>query len=126
MPLRTASRKVSAFYNEYLQPLEINIAQFSLMQKIKKKGEISITNLSHLSDLDRSTIGRNLRVLEKSQLVALNNGIDQRETTVVLTEEGYETLRKAEPLWLKAQAEFETKLGGPDKVKQFLEVLKSL
>lgn len=109
--LRQAARKVSATYDAALEPVGVNIAQFSLMRKVARKGPISLTELGRLTELDRSTIGRNVRVLERGGLVALQAGKDQREAEVILTDAGREVLGRGAPLWDAVQEKIETVLG---------------
>ncbi|TBW40645.1 MarR family transcriptional regulator [Siculibacillus lacustris] len=110
--LRTAARRSTAIYDEALVPVGINIAQFALMRKIARAGAPSLTELAAIADLDRSTIGRNVRVLERMGLVEIATGADQREATVTLAAAGHDTLRRALPLWQGAQDRIETALGG--------------
>jgi len=109
--LRAASRRTTAIYDAALKPVGIGVAQFSLMRRIKGAGTISLTELARLAELDRSTVGRNVRVLERMGLVTETAADDQRETAVALTDAGRETLRLARPLWDDAQREVETALG---------------
>ena len=109
--LRAASRRTTAVYDAALKPLGIGVAQFSLMRRIERAGIASLTELARLAELDRSTIGRNVRVLERMGLVAETAADDRRETAVALTEAGRETLRRARPLWDDAQRKVETALG---------------
>jgi DNA-binding MarR family transcriptional regulator len=123
--LRTAARKTSAIYDEALAPLGINIAQYSLLKKIRQASQISLTELAKLSDLDRSTIGRNVKVLERMDLVRTVPGRDQREASVELTNEGKERLAASVPAWRAAQTKIETMLGGPDAAQQLHGLLHS-
>jgi len=109
--MRRASRKLTAFYDEALSPTGINIAQFSLLRKLRRHGAVSLTALSELVELDRSTLGRNLRVLEKMGLVELRPGKDQREQMADLTSSGRMTLSAGDPLWDRAQASIADKVG---------------
>lgn len=109
--LRQASRKLTAFYDEALAPTGVNIAQFSLLRKLRRHGALSLTALSELVELDRSTLGRNLRVLEKLGLVQLGPGKDQREQMAGLTQAGRTTLAAGDPLWEQAQASIAGKVG---------------
>lgn len=114
--LRLAARKITARYDAALEPTGLSIAQFALLRKIRRAGEASLTDLGRRAGLDRSTIGRNVRVLEKAGLVAMAPGKDQREAAVALTKAGHDTLAAAEPLWEQVQAEIEGILG-PGGVK---------
>ena len=109
--LRQASRKLTAAYDEALQPAGISLAQYSLLKKINRHGPVSLTALAAIVDLDRSTLGRNLRVLERQELVALGSGKDLREARVTLTAPGRATLQRAIPLWETAQESITNKLG---------------
>lgn len=109
--LRLAARKMTARYDAALEPVGLSIAQFALLRKIRRAGQPSLTELGRLAGLDRSTMGRNVRVLEKAGLAALSRGKDQREATVRLTATGEATLGLAEPLWTRAQDEIDALLG---------------
>ena len=109
--LRTVTRRVAAIYDLALAPLGINVAQFSLMRNIARNSPLTLTRLARLTELDRSTIGRNVRVLERMGLAALGRGEDQREAMVALTERGEALLVEAAPLWDAAQEQMERQLG---------------
>ncbi len=109
--LRAAARKTTALYDSALAPVGINVAQFALLRRIERAQLVSLTELGRLADLDRSTVGRNARVLERLGLVRLASAEDQREAPVTLTAAGAGALRRASPLWEEAQRRIETKLG---------------
>lgn len=123
--LRQAARKSSAIYDEALAPLGINIAQFSLLRKISRAGSISLTELAHKAELDRSTMGRNAKVLQRMGLVEPAASEDHRETSVTLTGEGRDIVRRGAPLWDKAQDEIEARLGD-DGVEQLQSLLRAI
>jgi DNA-binding MarR family transcriptional regulator len=109
--LRKAARRISDLYDEALAPTGVNVAQFSLLRNIERRAPVSLTELGHATALDRSTIGRNIRVLERMGLVRTNLGADHRETTIVLAPAGRRVLEEGAPLWTKAQRRIETALG---------------
>jgi DNA-binding MarR family transcriptional regulator len=109
--LRAATRKTTALYDEALAPAGIGLAQFSLMRRIERAGAVSLTELARLAELDRSTVGRNVKVLERMGLVTETAAEDHRETAVALTETGRETLRRARPMWQDAQRRIEAAIG---------------
>ena len=62
--------------------------------------------------LERTALGRNLRVLEKSRWVASRpSADDRRERIVALTAAGRSILARAHLLWRKAQRSVEERLG---------------
>ncbi len=109
--VRTAARKTTALYDSILEPAGVTLAQFSLLRKIKRAGTVSLTGLGRLAELDRSTIGRNVRALEKLRLVSMASAQDQREAAVRLTSTGERALQVGAPLWEEAQRRVETALG---------------
>lgn len=124
--LRTATRKIGAVYDDALTPLGINIAQYSLLRIIQRRQQVSFTELGRVAELDRSTVGRNVRVLERMALVETGRGEDdQREAVVTLTVRGTQVLEAAAPLWDECQREIETRLGSA-KVKALREILRAI
>lgn len=109
--LRTASRKVTVLYDEALAPFGITLAQYGLMRRIADAVAISLTELGRRADLDRSTVGRNVRLLQKAGLVDPRIGEDQREAQVALSEAGQAVLAAARPAWLAAEAQIEARIG---------------
>src|SRR5260370_4159994 len=92
--VRTAAGKTTALYDAILEPAGVTLAQFSLLRKIERAGTVSLTKLGQLAELDRSTIGRNVKALEKLKLVrtALAEE-DQREAALQLTPAGRRALK---------------------------------
>ncbi|WP_075290926.1 MarR family winged helix-turn-helix transcriptional regulator [Pararhizobium arenae] len=123
--LRRASRKVSSYYDEALAPLGVNIGQFSLLRNIRKLEPVSLTELAHRVELDRSTVGRNAKVLERMRLIAIGHGDDQREAMLTITPRGHEILDQGAPLWDGVQDQIEARLG-PEKTEQLRELLAAL
>jgi DNA-binding MarR family transcriptional regulator len=109
--VRTAARKTTALYDSLLEPAGVTLAQFSLLRKIRRMGTVSLTRLGLLTELDRSTIGRNVKALEKLRLVRLGPAEDQREAAVRLTPAGQRALLVGAPLWTEAQRLVEAALG---------------
>lgn len=124
--LRSATRRIGSVYDRALAVLGINIAQYSLLRTIQRRQPMSLTDLARSVELDRSTIGRNVRVLERLGLVAMEQGEDDhREAAVKLTARGVEILNEAGPLWEDCQRKIEAQLG-PVKVIALQEILKSV
>ncbi|MFD2641273.1 MarR family winged helix-turn-helix transcriptional regulator [Pseudomonas japonica] len=123
--LRRAAREVSRHYDEALEGSGINVAQFSLLRHLQRLDRPSISILADAMGLDRSTLGRNLKVLEAEGLVSLIEGEDLRNRVVLLTAEGAERVRSAEPAWEKAQASLVESLGEAQR-DELIRLLKQL
>jgi DNA-binding MarR family transcriptional regulator len=109
--LRKAERRVTSVYDDALKPVGVNVAQFGLMRTIEREAPISLSRIGRLAELDRSTVGRNVKVLERRGLVKTLHGEDQREAVAVLTARGKNVLIDGAPLWDEAQATIEKALG---------------
>jgi DNA-binding MarR family transcriptional regulator len=123
--VRTAARKTTALYDSILEPSGVTLAQYSLMRKIERAGTVSLTRLGRLAELDRSTVGRNVKALEQLRLVRTTPTKDRREAAVRLAPAGEEALRRAAPLWEEAQRRVEAKLGagGADALRTLADGL---
>jgi len=109
--LRRAARAITQFYDRSLEPAGLKVTQFSLLRSVLRAGPTSISALAEEVRLDRTTLGRNLAVLEREGLVSLSPGKDQRERTVTLTRSGKRALDSAIPLWEQAQHKVMKALG---------------
>lgn len=116
---------MTALYDEALAPLGINIAQFSALRNINRKAPVSLTDLAEAMELDRSTVGRNMKVLERMGLIAFATGKDQREALLSLTAEGHTLLERGNPIWDEIQNRLEARLG-LDHARQLGELLEAI
>ena len=124
--LRQASLAVTRFYDTALEPSGLKVTQYSVLKGVRRLEPVSISRLAEELGLDRTTLGRNLRVLEREKLVALGPGqADQREHNVRLTEEGQQALAVAYPLWKQAQLKITRNLG-TEQVEALTSLLSNL
>ena len=101
--LRRAALATSEFYDNALRPSGLKVTMYRLLKRASEAGRPNISELSRIVGLDRSTLGRNLRVLERQNLIRFEGARDERARVVVLTPEGEVALAKARPLWAGAQ-----------------------
>jgi DNA-binding MarR family transcriptional regulator len=109
--LRQAARAVTQYYDEILRPSGIRATQFSLLSAIKEFGTVSIGALAEQSVMDRTTLTRNLKLLEDEGLVTILPGEDARVREVSLTPAAQERLVVAARYWRKAQAQMASRMG---------------
>lgn len=120
--LRLATRRLSAAYDAALAPLGITIGQYFLLQTVEERPSISLTELGQLTELDRSTVGRNVRVLERMGMVRTGRGtLDQREAIVSLTPAGHDCMAAARPIWADVQETVTARLG-----RQSVDILNGI
>ncbi len=109
--LRRAARSVTQYFDEALRPSGLRATQLSLLAVVVRFGPIPITALAGKLAMDRTTLTRNLRVLEEEGYIAVNPGKDARARLVSATGSGRRALKRAIPLWKKAQAHMVKGLG---------------
>ncbi|WP_036986908.1 MarR family winged helix-turn-helix transcriptional regulator [Pseudomonas sp. URMO17WK12:I4] len=123
--LRRASRGVSKLYDDALSGVGLSVAQYSLLRHLQRLDQPSITDVADAVGLERSTLGRNLRLLEGRGLVALADGADQRNRLVSLTIRGEKLLAEALDAWQGVQLELKQRLQ-PHHLQALDELLASL
>jgi len=77
----------------------------------KLRGPVTLTKLAELTVTERTTLTRNLTILEKKGFILIEPGSDRREHQVTITGQGQVVLMAAIPLWEKAQSHIEKGLG---------------
>ncbi len=109
--LRKATRMVTQLYDEALRPAGIRATQFMVLVGIGSAGPISVNQLADGIVMDRTTLTRNLKPLNREGLIVVRPGDDLRVREVSLTAKGRKTLDRAYPLWERVQARLRQKIG---------------
>jgi DNA-binding MarR family transcriptional regulator len=113
--LRKASRRISQFYDVALAPVGIKSTQYSILSEVERgsaAGSVTMCELAAAMVMDRSTLGHNLRPLERDELVILRLAQDDRRKRYVeLTRRGRALLQRARRLWRQAEGRFEAIFG---------------
>src|SRR3984885_6420600 len=90
--LRKASRRISQFYDTALAPIGIKSTQYSILSEVDRgsvQGPVTMCELATAMVMDRSTLGHNLKPLERDDLVVLRlSSDDRRKRYVELTTKG--------------------------------------
>jgi DNA-binding MarR family transcriptional regulator len=108
---RSAARTITRLYDEELRSTGLRPSQVEVLVTVAAKSELSISALADDLDLDRTTLTRNLRPLEKRGLVALSAEGRHRTRLVSLTPAGEAILATAVGHWQRAQEAMERRLG---------------
>jgi DNA-binding MarR family transcriptional regulator len=109
--IRKAARAVTQLYDDAFRPTGLRATQLSILAVTNGLGPMTVTRLAQATVTDRTTLTRNLNLLEKRGLIRTREGNDRRERQVTLTDRGREILAKAYPFWQKAQARIVKGLG---------------
>lgn len=102
--LRGAARAVTRLYDEALRPTGLRTTQFTLLVAAELHGEALISELADTLALERTSLTRELNLLEERGLVSIAPGEDRRSRIVRVTKEGQEALAAAYPSWRDAQS----------------------
>lgn len=110
--LRRAARRISKRYEAALRPVGLTPGQFSILAALQRPKPARITPLAELLGMDRTTLTRDLKPLERRGLVtSVPDDDDARVRRLVLTSDGRALLDEALPLWSRAQAQARERLG---------------
>src|SRR6516165_7519611 len=86
--LRQASRAVSRLYDEELRGIGLRTTQYSLLQLLRRSGEVRQRDLAELTLHDETSLTRSLRPLVDARWVAVRTGEDRREKWFRITAAG--------------------------------------
>lgn len=120
--LRKAMRIVSRAYDAALKPSGLRATQFTLLAVLKRRGEIPLVKLAEALMMDRTTLTRNLKPLEKKGWLAIGRESDARIRLISITELGRNRLTEAMPLWMDTHSRVTKGLGEP----RFLRLIDDL
>jgi len=111
--LQRAARAVARRFDAALRPLGLTNGQFSLLMSLNRPDPASISQVSTLLAMDRTTLTANLKPLERRGLVAVSiDNADKRTRRLVLLPTGQALLGAAVPMWRQTHAELERLLAG--------------
>jgi DNA-binding MarR family transcriptional regulator len=121
--LREAARAVTLLYDNAFKSSGLLSTQLGALHVIHDSTSITISKLAARLGTDRTTITRNLSVLERQGLVKISSGSgDQRTRNVTITPKGRTYIAKAVPLWNDVQNKVREQMGE----SSWTELMKNL
>ncbi len=116
--IRQAARHVTRLYERYLADAQLTSAQFSILGALGQGGPMSMTDLAEVLVMDRTTLLRAMKPLQREDLLKSTPGSgDPRQLVFSLSPAGLRKLKQAMPLWNKAQEEFEAGIGAAEAAR---------
>lgn len=109
--LRRAARAASNILAVHLAPIGLRPGQFGILNQIARAGSMTMTHLADVLVNDRTTLTRNVALLQRDGLVHVSSGRDRRVKLIELTDAGHAKLAEAIPLWKSAEAHLKERLG---------------
>jgi DNA-binding MarR family transcriptional regulator len=110
--LRRATRAMTALYESALTPSGLKVTQLPILVALGSAGDLSVSTLAEALALDRTTLTRNLKVLEDRGLLRTREADDDaRVRMVCLTLDGADVLAAALDHWEEMQLLVEERFG---------------
>lgn len=81
----------------------ITANQFSILMASYNQEGIFLTKMARVLGMDRTTLSRNVCLLERMGMVSIARGADKRERRIAVTKRGMTLVEETLPLWQKAQ-----------------------
>jgi len=107
---RQVARVLTQLYDSRLRGTGIEAPQFALMMTLDKQGPCNQAALGRRYAIDKTTISRNLKLLERKGWIESPAVGDTRERRFALTAAGRKRLAAARPEWMKAQEHLRTRM----------------
>ncbi len=109
--LRRAARVVSKLYSAALAPFGLTATQFAILVALRLRSPVPLSRLAERLTLDRTSLYRTLRPLERRGALRVGPGRTQRERSAALTPQGQRLVGEALPAWERTQQRFADVLG---------------
>ncbi len=119
---RKAARAVSRHYDKLARQGGMTAGQFSVLVAIRQVRARTTADLADRLSMDRTTLIRNVALLERDGLVVSALAGDGKAKCFCVTERGEALLQTALPLWRKANTDVEDLLG----TEEFLKTINAL
>ena len=108
---RQASRKITRLYDSAMQKIGLRATQFTILSQLMLRGEMTIGKLATILGMERTTLTRNLTLLEQRKWISIKAGEDPRARMIGITASGRSMVRRGFPVWSEAQARVGKMLG---------------
>jgi DNA-binding MarR family transcriptional regulator len=96
---RQAARAITALYERASEPLGIRATQLTLLVGVVEADGAPFGALAEALGMDRTTLARELALLEKEGLVEIYAGADRRRRCARLTPRGRSVVKNGLPIW---------------------------
>jgi DNA-binding MarR family transcriptional regulator len=101
--LRWVTRKVTQFFDSEMRRHGIRPTQWSILAALMGKNSWNMAELSDWLGMERTTLVRNLRPLQRDGLVKATGGGRGRLVELAITAKGRKQMEKLMPTWKSAQ-----------------------
>jgi DNA-binding MarR family transcriptional regulator len=109
--LRKAARAITLLYDNAFKSAGLLSTQFGVLHAIYNIDSTRISDLADKLGMDRTTLTRNLSVLERNAFIEISEGKDHRTRIVTATQKGRNAVSKTILLWNEIQRKVKQKMG---------------
>jgi DNA-binding MarR family transcriptional regulator len=102
--LRRVMRVVTQFYDAEMRRHGIRPTQGSILASLQAKDSWNMAELSDWLGMERTTLVRNLRPLQRDDLVQISGGGRGNRVELAITAKGRKQIEKLTPAWKSAQS----------------------
>ena len=103
--VRILNRYATRIYDDMLRPHGIKFSQMNILTVVTVDGPIQAVEVARTLSLEKSTLSRNLKILEA------NGWIERNDQLLRMTRPGRLLYKKAAPDWRRAQKQITAMLG---------------
>jgi DNA-binding MarR family transcriptional regulator len=100
---RRAARALTRAFDRQLRPHGIRATQFSILTMLLLRGPLTIGELAESLGVERTTLTRNLALIEDAGWVDIRPGKDARTRVVAATKKARAAVTAALPAWREPQ-----------------------
>lgn len=108
---RRTARAVTRMYDAAMHDSGVRSTQFAILVAIAKIQPVAMGALAEVLSIDRTTLTRSLRLLQKERMITISQRSEMRQRFLELTPAGEKALQRSLPLWREAHAKFVAALG---------------
>lgn len=109
--VRMLNRIVTRVYDDLLRPHGVRFSQMNILTVISMHGEIQPAEIGKILSLEKSTLSRNLKLMEDNGWIVNSPAVTGYGHLLRLSTKGRKLYRKASAAWDQAQAQLESLLG---------------
>jgi len=106
--IRSLSRVVDNYYRSCLEGIDITENQMTILFALNKMGKIEQGKIGEELVLERSTVSRNIKLLEKKELLTRTSAY---RPEIEISEKGKNLVLELLPRWNKVMDELTNKIG---------------
>lgn len=106
--MRRSAKAISDIYNNALKKADMTVAQYYILINLERMGRSNITHWAERVGLDRSTMIRNIKLLQSKDWIDEAEGHGKQ---FELSEKGRKNLSEAKIIWENTQREIERLIG---------------